>query len=151
MLLMAIGVVLLKMRRGSLPAKVNAGWFSIVVAISAVSIAIVAAIVNTPTVIPYFLLFFFVLFFFIMLQYSRVSIVLFLLSQFKTFSDEVKTKYSWIEVELSKLLHFVESAPILILTLSCDLKWLYDLYIYLIKYFIETKLCNMFEIMRLLE
>ena len=124
MFLFAISNVLLKFRRKSLPSETRASYFSILIAFSSAIVAIVASILCQPTVVVYLVLFFGFIFGIVLLHYSRVSILVFLLSEMSEWTPDHQFTYGWVKYELANMLNFVESAPVVLLTSFCDIKWL---------------------------
>ena len=122
--IMVIGTIFLKFRRSSLVRELRASYTSIIVALFSGLLAIVSALIHQPIVIAYFFLFFAPIVFFVMLYHFRVTIIIFLLSEFAELSPQSQETYSWVKNYLTELLYFIEASPIILLTNYCDIKWL---------------------------
>lgn len=88
-------------------------------------LAFVATIVKQPEIIPIFLLFFAIVYALIMLQWGRVSILVFCLREFDKLDKQTQADYYWVKRWLARLLRFVESQPIILFASDVNINWLY--------------------------
>jgi amino acid transporter len=138
MILFGVGNILLKVNREALPRPEKASWFAVLIAIGAVSLALIGNIImvpkgDLPSNLEIFLDYFIPAIIFIAIMLNRTILLTFLLNVIHTIFDPVRHFVLKTDKKILELIHQIKSQEFVFFTKGDNIASLNKVMLYVIK------------------